>query len=317
MPGVGKTALAVEAARALREEFPDGRILVRAGGGLRARDAGAREGQPTPGEVREILSRTRTLVILDDVRSAAQLRQLIPANARGAVLITSQSRLSAWDAGARIGLRPLDPDESPALLPHTAGRGRPGDGRAVREIAELCGHLPLALRVVAARLASAAANSEQALAERLAERRERLSLLEFDDLSVRATLLRPLWRLTRSGHRSEREAAAALRRLAADGSGAWPAASAVRLLETGPRRAATDPRDALDLLVESSLLDLVDGNLLLHPLLRDAAAEQSRSVAAVTADRQCAGFLQARRAQLPSAGIIRSQRLRVRSGQRF
>jgi hypothetical protein len=305
MPGIGKTALAVAAARTLREEFPDGQLFLRAG-------------HDPDSDIRERLAQTRTLVVLDDVRSAVQLRRLLPAEPRGAALITSQSLLSAWDASARIKLRPLTPADSAALLQHTAQRGqsrsRGLDPALVARLADHCGHLPLALRVVAARLAlasdaQAGEVSARCLAEDLADRSARSALLDFDDLSVRRALLRPFRRLNRSGHRLDRAAATALRHLAEDGADSWEASSITSVLDA-PGWEATE---ALGRLVEMSLLDAVGGRLCLHPLLRDfVRAPDDRSATRPTASappaRRATGLWQACPARSNTARVARPRR---------
>ncbi|GIE82165.1 hypothetical protein Aph02nite_81150 [Actinoplanes philippinensis] len=173
-PGVGKTALAVHAATRStgRACFVDCR--------------GSTPGPATPREVADRIARVGApcdLLILDDVTDPA----VLPPIAGPAVVITARRPLPT--AATVIGLRPFTVDESLRLL--TAITGHPAS-RHAREVAGHCGHLPLALRAAANRLAIRPAWSMADLAERLADRDRRLALLSVGDLSV--------WRRYASAH---------------------------------------------------------------------------------------------------------------------
>ena len=103
--------------------------------------------------LRSLLAPTRTLLVLDDAVNAAQVRPLLPGGPGCAVIVTSRSPLTALDGAARFPLAPLSDEESAELL---RGGLRAGtawtDGRT--RLVGLTGRLPLALRVVAARLAA-------------------------------------------------------------------------------------------------------------------------------------------------------------------
>ncbi len=156
MPGAGKTALACRVASQLRDGFPAGRLLVA------MRDAdGVPVGVP---ELAERLARWRRgpapgrgLLILDDVADVQQALAGAHLWTPGdAVLLTIQfslagvvARFGGWIE--RIG--GLHPSESCALLATLIGRDRvEAEPAAAAALAELCGHLPLALRIAAARL---------------------------------------------------------------------------------------------------------------------------------------------------------------------
>ncbi|WP_244204396.1 AfsR/SARP family transcriptional regulator, partial [Streptomyces africanus] len=174
MPGVGKSALALHVAHELAERFPDGQLYLdlhgatpgmaplTPGQALTAllRDLGAEpcripeRPDAASALLRSLLAPTRTLLVLDDAASAAQIRPLLPGGAGCAVIVTSRSPLTALDGVARFPLGPLSDEESAALLVAASGRAGLDGSDAARRLVELTGRLPLALRVVAARLAA-------------------------------------------------------------------------------------------------------------------------------------------------------------------
>ena len=106
---------------------------------------------------RSLLATRRVLVVLDDARDSEHVRPLLPGGSGSLVLVPSRRRLDGLVA--RSGARPL-PLETLAAGPATRliadaaeMAGVPITGRQAADLARLCDHLPLALRVVAARLA--------------------------------------------------------------------------------------------------------------------------------------------------------------------
>ncbi|WP_225821476.1 hypothetical protein [Streptomyces naphthomycinicus] len=98
---------------------------------------------------RRLLAGTGALVVLDDAADTAQLRPLLPGSPGCRTVITSRYALAGLGDAARLPVRPLDPDDSVELLRATAGTDRVApDVPAVRRIADLLGHLPLALSVI-------------------------------------------------------------------------------------------------------------------------------------------------------------------------
>ena len=177
MGGVGKTALAVRWAHAVRERFPDGRLYADLRGhgvggparplevlagflgafGVAPEHVPAEEDQASA-LLRSLLDRRRVLVLLDNASDAAQVRPLLPASAGCAVLVTSRGRLGglvARDGAGLLAVEPLTAAESAELLTRAIGAARARAERAaLAEMAELCAHLPLALRITAANLAT-------------------------------------------------------------------------------------------------------------------------------------------------------------------
>ena len=177
MGGVGKTALAVRWARAARERFPDGQLyadLRGHGAGSPARPLevlgaflGALGVAPdhVPADpdqasalLRSLVDRRRVLMLLDNAADADQVRPLLPASPGCATLVTSRGRLGglvARDGAGLLAVEPLTAAESIELLARAIGDARAQVEReAVAEIAALCAHLPLALRITAANLAT-------------------------------------------------------------------------------------------------------------------------------------------------------------------
>ncbi|MFJ3335220.1 BTAD domain-containing putative transcriptional regulator [Streptomyces sp. NPDC086766] len=287
MAGVGKSALALHAAHTLLERFPDGQLYVSLHGAtpgmtpltprqaLRAllRDLGA-EPRHIPEHpdaaaalLRSLLAPTRTLLVLDDAESAAQVRPLLPAGAGCAVLVTSRSPLTALDGARRFPLAPLSGEDSAALLRAVSGRHGLDAGHP---LVALTGRLPLALRVVAARLAARRALTPDALAGQLAATEERLHHLEYDDLSVRRSLAVAHDALAASERETDRDAALALRRIGALDLPTYGAPLIARLTGTDERRAEA----ALDRLVDVALLEeSAYGRYAPHDLVRYFARE--------------------------------------------
>ncbi|WP_180687472.1 AfsR/SARP family transcriptional regulator [Streptomyces gossypiisoli] len=287
MAGVGKSALVLHAAHALAERFSDGQLYVNLHGATpgmnpltpgQALTALLRDLGVDPRRVpehpdaaaallRSLLAPTCTLMVLDDAASAAQVRPLLPAGAGCAVIVTSRSPLTALDGARRFPLTPLSSAESAALLRAVSGR----DGLdADHPLVELTGRLPLALRVVAARLAARRALTPDVLAGQLAATEGRLHHLEYDDLSVRRSLAVAHDALAASDREADRDAALALRRVGALDLPTYGASLIARLTGTDERRAEA----ALDRLVDVALLEeTAYARYAPHDLVRDFARE--------------------------------------------
>lgn len=285
--GIGKTALAICAAHRLRTGYPDGQLYVDLRGteavSLDAGDVLARflralgtaaEAIPDRAEERATLFRSlvadsRLLVLLDNASSEEQVRQLIPA-ARGClVLITSRTPLGGLEGSRLIDLERFDRDQALELLARVAGPERVGaEPRAAARIVELCGLLPLAVRIAAARLAIRPDWALSQLEARLADERRRLDELQLGDLAVRASLasseedLQPLARK-------------AFRRLGLLDTPQLPSWLAAAVLDEAPR----DSDHVLDQLVDAQLLVQVEEpgapRYRFHDLVRLYAREQA------------------------------------------
>lgn len=207
MGGVGKTTLAVHAAHRLAADFPDGQLFLdlhghthgrpprsaseAAGWLLRAVGVAAaqipKDGEQAAVLYRERLADSRTLIVLDNAATEEQVRPLLPGGGSCLVLVTSRRRLKALNKTHGVSLEVLSPPEAVALLRTTAGPGRlPVDDPRWSEIAELCGRLPLALRIAGALLRHQPAWPLEHLATLLRDQRQRVSALSDGDRDVAA-----------------------------------------------------------------------------------------------------------------------------------
>ncbi|MGV9305822.1 tetratricopeptide repeat protein [Nonomuraea sp. NPDC003727] len=180
MAGVGKTCLAVHAAHLLAADYPDAQLYLDLHGFTEGRqpldhDAALRtllaaldvpsEKIPQEGDIeplaacwRSELASRRAVVVLDNAADADQVRPLLPGAGASVALITSRNRLLGLDEVPPVSLDVLTPEESAELLARASGDPSGSDGRLSREpesaaeVLRLCGHLPLALRLAAARL---------------------------------------------------------------------------------------------------------------------------------------------------------------------
>ncbi|MDH6584315.1 transcriptional regulator with XRE-family HTH domain/tetratricopeptide (TPR) repeat protein [Streptomyces sp. SAI-133] len=281
--GQGKTTLAAEAVRRLAGAFPDGSVCVQLHGmsdsPLSASEAlvllltalgHPADRIPVDPVAREAVYRAalagrRTLVVLDDAADETRTRPLLPDAEGSFVLITSRRPLAGLEGVRRIRLGGLSGGESTRLLERILGASRTeGQSEAVTRLTELCGHLPLALRIVGNRLSSRPSWTPAHLVGQLADEGRRLNGLVAGDLAVRSALALSYGQLT-PPHRL------LLRRL-----------SLVPGHDTGPELAAVLTGEnpltiagSLDLLVDRGLLEeTAPGRYALHDLVRLFAREQ-------------------------------------------
>jgi tetratricopeptide (TPR) repeat protein/transcriptional regulator with XRE-family HTH domain len=208
MAGIGKTTFAVHAAHRVARSFPDGQFFLP----LHAHTAGQQPVAPAdalaslllaaglaaaqvpPGlearatRWRDHVAGRKILLVLDDAAGHEQVRPLLPGTAGSLVLVTSRRRLTALDDATVISLDTLPPAEAAVLLARLADRPglQPGDV-AAGEITRLCGYLPLAIGMLASQLRHHPSRTAAQLAAGLAEARDRLALMQAENLSVAAT----------------------------------------------------------------------------------------------------------------------------------
>jgi NB-ARC domain len=204
--GAGKTALAVHAAHKLLPQFPDGHLYADfrgyAEGQEPAEPSGVLEqflrqlGLPAEqvpmdlgersGLFRQMLSRRRVLVVLDNVGEESQARPLLPGAGSSFVLITSRSMLPGLELDYRLNLDVLPDNEAIELLTKLIGNRAFAEAEAVQQIAAVCGALPLALRIAGQLLSVHPRWPVSRLAEMLADEQKRLDRLAVGDRQVRA-----------------------------------------------------------------------------------------------------------------------------------
>ncbi|GAB7032357.1 BTAD domain-containing putative transcriptional regulator [Streptomyces sp. NPDC021749] len=265
--GVGKTACAVQWAHLHADAFPDGQLFADLRGFGEGDEAAPAEilrdfllalGTP-PGQVpgsaqaasalfRSLVAECRLLVVLDNARSSAQVRPLLPGGPHCATVVTSRSRLDglvATDCARPVGLQALGHEEGAALLGAMLGPERVAeDPAAARELVDLCDGLPLALRAAAAQLTARPRWRLARLAAALRDEQRRLALLSAEDTGIAAALRMSVARLSADDARL-------LSALATSADGHLNAAVAAALAGYDPERT----QDGLDRLAEMHLVD--------------------------------------------------------------
>ncbi|MFI6056067.1 AfsR/SARP family transcriptional regulator [Streptomyces violascens] len=287
MGGSGKTSLAVHAAHKVAAEFPDGQLHI----DLRGFTPGETPVPPgaaldgllralgTPGDHipddaagrsalwRSTLAGRRVLLLLDNAADAAQVLPLLPASPGCLVLVTSRERLVDLDGAEWISVGPMLPEDGTLLLEEVLGRARvAAEPQAAEELVRLCGRLPLALRIVAARLRNRPRWTVGYLADRLRDETHRLAELSAGERSVAATL-------QLSYQAMDEEHRAAFRILGLHPGADVDAYAAAALLDTDTRSAEA----VLERLLDVHLLQQPDiGLYRFHDLVRTFAQDQSR-----------------------------------------
>jgi DNA-binding SARP family transcriptional activator/tetratricopeptide (TPR) repeat protein len=167
MPGVGKTALAAHAARAMAGSYPSGQLFL----SFCAHDPRNPPLDPEvalhqllrmlnvpPGRIpqgvperaslwRAELARRQLIVVLDDVAGADQIRALLPTVGECRTLITSRVRLEGLGEDTTVSLDSMPEDDATELFTRIAGP-LATDMSLVAEAVRLCGRLPLAIQLI-------------------------------------------------------------------------------------------------------------------------------------------------------------------------
>ncbi|MGW4161549.1 NB-ARC domain-containing protein [Streptomyces sp. NPDC004788] len=276
-PGCGKTTLALKAAADLAERFPDGCFVVDLHGvdgpvdtgealvkllkalGVSDRRLAQEDQQGRAGLLRALLSDRLCLVVLDNARDEGQVRALLPAGGRSLVLVTSRRPLTGLEDVDRLALSEMAQDEAVDLLRRILGEERAdAEAEAVAQVAELCGRLPLALRVAGNWLTVRSGWTVDHLVRRLADEERRLGALAAGDVRVEAAIELSYRQLTG-------QAARMLRLLSLVPGPDMTAAYGAVLTATSVFKA----EDVMEELVEAGLLQATfTGRYQLHDLLR-------------------------------------------------
>ncbi|WP_344627604.1 AfsR/SARP family transcriptional regulator [Kitasatospora arboriphila] len=305
MGGVGKTTLALHVAHQVRRFFPDGQLYadLRGEGPDGGRPAAvlanfltalgiAPEAVPDGTEdrsalLRSLLADRRLLLVLENADEAASVRPLLPGTAGSAVLLTSRTGAASSLATLHTDLELFTPEEALGLLGRVIGPERLAAERpAALGLVSACGHLPLAVRIVAARLAARPAWTVASMNDRLAVEVRRIDELRIGDLAVEAAF------------------ALGYRQLSADQARAFRLVAAVPGPDIGLNAAAAvlavgrdDAEDLLESLVDVRMVEsLRIGRYRYHDLLRSFAQRTSRRTdpgEAAAARQRLLGFLTA------------------------
>ncbi|WP_328954673.1 AfsR/SARP family transcriptional regulator [Kitasatospora purpeofusca] len=298
MGGVGKTTLAVHVARRIRGRFPDGQLFADLRGAdrtppdpgtvlagfLRALGVAPAEIPPDTRErsalYRSALAGRRVLVVLDNAATPGHVEPLLPGSAGCAVLITSRHRLAGLSGAHHLRLDILPPEQALELLTRIVGAGRAAaEPGAAEEIVRACGLLPLAVRIVASRLAADPSLTLAALAEGLRQE-HRLAELSDGERTVEASF-------ALSYHRLDAELARAFRLLSLPDAPDIPLPCAAALLD----RPEAGTAELLETLVDLNLLHSPRfGRYGFHDLVRAyargrLAAEDGAAERTAAADR--------------------------------
>ncbi|MFJ3089817.1 AfsR/SARP family transcriptional regulator [Streptomyces sp. NPDC086838] len=287
-PGTGKSTLAVNLAHRLAETgFPDGQLYCDLRGtgtpattlevlGRFLRALGI-PGQLIPESLderaemyRTRLASRRVLVVLDDAASESQVQRLLPGSRDCAVLVTSRARLTALPGAHRVELDVLDEERALKLLSRIIGEERvEGEAASAEALVRTVGRLPLALRIVAARLAARPHWTLASMVHRLANERHRLDELAHGEMTMRASLS-----LTYNGLAAEDRGL--LRLLSMARTPTLPGWLAGALLDDD----RPVPSDLLEPLVDMQMLDVVGAERTggyryqFHEIIRVYAREQ-------------------------------------------
>ncbi|MFE9724327.1 BTAD domain-containing putative transcriptional regulator [Streptomyces sp. NPDC005794] len=287
MGGSGKTSLAVRAAHQLTDRYPDAQLHIDlrgftpsepplgAGAAAEAllRMLGA-PGERIPDDAegrialwRRTMSSRRMILLLDNAVDESQIRPLLASPTQTLVLVTSRSLLVDLDAAHTVSLGVMPPHDSVALVEGVLGSARArAEPEAVAQLAELCGHLPLALRIAAARLRKRPRWTVRYLVERLRDDAHRLAELNSGERSVEVTL-----RLSYEGLSAETREA--FRLLGQHPGSEIEVYAAGALLD----KRARDAEDVLEYLLDMHLLQQHEtGRYAFHDLVRSFAQNLSR-----------------------------------------
>jgi len=289
--GTGKSALAVHLAAGCRSTFEDGQLYVDlAGDGGHPKDpddvlgwflrALGAEAADIPADrdermqlYRSQLARRRVLVLLDNAADDAQVQPLLPGPGQSRTVVTSRSHVAGLDGAHVVELGLLEPHESRQLLETVIGGCRvAAEPVEAERIVQLCGHLPLAVRIAGIRLAAKRRWPLARLVRRLSDDRRRLGELAVGNLSVRC-------RLESQYDALNPAAAEAFRLLSVLDVPDFPVWAVAAVLETEELEA----EERLEHLVDLRMIEMTGVDRMgypryrYHPLLQAFAREQAQA----------------------------------------
>jgi len=203
--GVGKTAIALRAAHLLSSEFPDGQLFLQ----LRPdmpngaaslvehllRSLGVHPGTIPPdlqgrmAMYRSVLAGLRVLVVIDGARGKDDVAPFLPGTRGCAAIVTCGQHIAELEGVHHLHVGPLDEVSAGRLLTTLIGERRvTAEPDAARELIKLCEGIPLAMRVVAAKLRVRPHWPISLMVTQLQDETRRLDELDFKGASIRATI---------------------------------------------------------------------------------------------------------------------------------
>ncbi|MFD7229234.1 BTAD domain-containing putative transcriptional regulator [Streptomyces sp. NPDC059881] len=292
--GVGKSTIAVHLGHRLVRDFPDGQLYCDLAGtepsSATALDALGRflralgiPGAQIPGPIderaemyRSLLAGKRMLIVLDNASATQQVRLLLPGHGTSSVIVTGQSGITGLPGARFLYVDVCSRQEAIDMLAAVIGPARvAAEPEVAADLVRMVGRLPLALRIVAARLAARPNWSLMWMRDRLSDERHRLDELSHGELAIRSSIALTYDGLTGTGRRL-------LRLLSLEDCGSLPTWVAAALLDTDLFHAG----DLLESLVDAQMLE-VDSTALpsephyrLHSLVRLFAREERERHAA-------------------------------------
>ncbi len=282
MGGVGKTTLAAQLARDLREQFVDGVLWAYTAGSdpldilgswaqaLGYDFSGLSDVENRAAALRGVLADKQLLFVLDDVRSVARARPLFVGGSNSATLLTTRDLdiAAAFHAHA-YPLAEMTPHDGEQLLVRILGEERVNaEVEAARQICTLLQNLPLAVEIAAQRLRSRPRRRLVDMAERLHDMQERL------DLAISDRAVRTSFTVSWESLDQEQQWVFALLGLFGGRSFAVPALAYLAELDPYTAEDRLFTLMALSLLTEEEVDSGQPPRYRQHPLLADFAGEQ-------------------------------------------
>ncbi|HZM81963.1 MAG TPA: BTAD domain-containing putative transcriptional regulator [Candidatus Limnocylindrales bacterium] len=285
--GVGKTALSIHVAHRLREFFPHGQLYADLHGvdaehttaaaevlARFLRALGVSSSMPDTLDervdlYRALLADKRILVVLDNAATTEQITPLIPGSSSCGLIVNSRGQLGAALGIETVDLNILDTAQSLGLLSRIADAERvQAEPDAARALAGICGGLPLAIRIAAAKLTAKPHWTVSQMVDRLNDERRRLDNFVHEHLDVRMSISLSYVGLPLDAQRL-------LRRLGDVGNPEVTVWCAAALLDAP----IADAEEVLEQLYDAQLLDIAGreangyARYRLHDLVRLYAAE--------------------------------------------